>query len=615
MTLLSPAQISEILHYLKSNYHASLVDLVISAVTLNNNPMNIFMEIVHRFLNHDVCGPLATEIILQVARERYMAQLSMLASKASGWHFSAKKAKAHRIEDLDIEPMLEQMQQVAPDLCMLVGDLLSANKGLAARRENRAVTRERRVAERRERQAQRAARNTTAPTASAEEQRPSAEIDSDEELWRSVDDTPTRYEEEENEEGLWAQLPDNPAEDPDGDDEEAYWRDDFEPHMPEDPTDATSGHDVDCAYERRHALLKIKTVTCLSIMMQSTNQRCNALQMLIGLFMHACNTSEAVVEFLAHAGISISMTAVNDAITNLSVESVWKRRKIGQTLRTAYGVDNVDMELKHIIPSVENLENTMVHLTSATMLPLYHGVKAEDLKCSNYLWEKTKERILTTGTHLVIPNFAQLLNIHPECEGDLTRRDRFNAWVFLQTLVLHGPEWFRKFQSDLGELEAIECIPLVKTEQVPAQAMDINPSTAAGNADVLNNVLKQGGVGDPEQEGALAWIQDIGDHVVIVHGDLGTGERIESLQGSRAEEDTPWLRFQFIIFVLGLFHLKMACADAIWRIFIQPLKARKDPHSLLEHVALLRPKETGKIGSKPGFRRMHEVIQHVGIVT
>lgn len=59
----------------------------------------------------------------------------------------------------------------------------------------------------------------------------------------------------------------------------------------------------------------------------------------------------------------------------------------------------------------------------------------------------------------------------------------------------------------------------------------------------------------------------------------------------------------------------MACADAIWRIFIQPLKARKDPHLLLEHVALLRPKETGKIGSKPGFRRMHEVIQHVGIVT
>lgn len=352
--------------------------------------------------------------------------------------------------------------------------------------------------------------------------------------------------------------------------------------------------------------------------MQSTNQCCNTLQTSVGLFMHGCNTPETVVEFLAHTGISISTTAINDAVSNLSKESAWKRRKTGQTLRTAYAVDNVDIELKHIVPTVDNPEEALVHLTSGTMLPLYHGVKAADVQCSEYLWEKTKARRHATGSTLVSPEFDELLDIHPEPEdhtSGLTRRERFNMWIFLQTLVLHGPEFFRKFRQDLGEPEEVECIPLVKTEQVPAQAMDINPSTAAGNADVITNVLGQGGVGDPNQENAPDGITDISDHVVIVHGDLGTGERIESLQASRAEERTPWLRFQFVVFVMGLFHLKMACADAIWRIFIQPIKARKDPHSLLEHVALLRPKETGKIGSKPGFRRMHEVIQHVGIVT
>lgn len=207
---------------------------------------------------------------------------------------------------------------------------------------------------------------------------------------------------------------------------------------------------------------------CLTIMMQSTDQRCNALQTSIGLFMHGCNTLETVVEFLAHTGISISTTAINDAVTNLSKESAWKRRKTGQTLRTGYGVDNVDIELKHIVPTVDNPEDALVHLTSGTMLPLYHGVEAADLQCSSYLWQQTKAQQRATGSILVNPDFTELLDIHPEHEdhpSGLTHRERFNAWVFLQTLVLYGLEFFRKFRHDLGEPEEIECIPLVKTEQ------------------------------------------------------------------------------------------------------------------------------------------------------
>ena len=72
---------------------------------------------------------------------------------------------------------------------------------------------------------------------------------------------------------------------------------------------------------------------------------------------------------------------------------------------------------------------------------------------------------------------------------------------------------------------------------------------------------------------------------------------------------------QSVIFVMGLFHLKMACTDAIWRIFIRPAAAKEDMNSLMEHIGQIRPKETGKIRSGPGFWRMHEVIQHVGIVS
>ncbi|OCH85843.1 hypothetical protein OBBRIDRAFT_814892 [Obba rivulosa] len=89
--------------------------------------------------------------------------------------------------------------------------------------------------------------------------------------------------------------------------------------------------------------------------------------------------------------------------------------------------------------------------------------------------------------------------------------------------------------------------------------------------------------------------------MVLVHSDLSTAEQIESLQQSRGKEKTPW----------RLFHLKMACADVIWKLCIQPKAVREDETSLMHEIAVIRPKETAKIGSnKPGFHRMHEVIQH-----
>jgi hypothetical protein len=63
---------------------------------------------------------------------------------------------------------------------------------------------------------------------------------------------------------------------------------------------------------------------------------------------------------------------------------------------------------------------------------------------------------------------------------------------------------------------------------------------------------------------------------------------------------------------MGQFHLKMACADAIWRIFINPAKARQDETALIKLIGQLRPRETGRITSNPGFCCMHDVISSGG---
>jgi len=57
----------------------------------------------------------------------------------------------------------------------------------------------------------------------------------------------------------------------------------------------------------------------------------------------------------------------------------------------------------------------------------------------------------------------------------------------------------------------------------------------------------------------------------------------------------------------------MACADALWRCFVLPPSSREDETSLMRDIAQLRPRETGIYATKPGFRRMHQLVNHAGI--
>ncbi|KIL55117.1 hypothetical protein M378DRAFT_91388 [Amanita muscaria Koide BX008] len=126
--------------------------------------------------------------------------------------------------------------------------------------------------------------------------------------------------------------------------------------------------------------------------------------------------------------------------------------------------------------------------------------------------------------------------------------------------------------------------------------------------------MEQGGVVPPTQtEEFIYEIHDNNLYIVLFHGDLGTGDRIFSIQLRRSIEKTPWNRFQYVVFVPGLFHVKMACADALHRLFILLMKSREDDTSLMGDVKILRSKQTHIFGTAPGFRKMHQVIGHSGI--
>ncbi|KAG1775335.1 hypothetical protein EV702DRAFT_1046931 [Suillus placidus] len=136
------------------------------------------------------------------------------------------------------------------------------------------------------------------------------------------------------------------------------------------------------------AVFNIKKVVLLSIMMQSMNRKSNALQSIIGIFLQSMHTPQNVVDTLARIGISISTDAIHAAVKSI------------------------------------------------LMFPLQHGVTINDLKCSEELWRKSA--LNTQAIEQDLPScktWKDLLSIYPETEvtreHNLTRRDCFNAWIFL----------------------------------------------------------------------------------------------------------------------------------------------------------------------------------------
>lgn len=364
-------------------------------------------------------------------------------------------------------------------------------------------------------------------------------------------------------------------------------------------------------------------MTVISVLTNNRFRKCNALQAVTGLFLHSCNTSEKVIKVLSHMGISISLSSIHRAIHSLSRATRIAIQRHGRSLLISYAYDNFDVKLKVGIPTAGGLNDLMLHLTSGLMLLLNHGVTLDHLRVSGSLWDMNPNNDYATNKKEfdALKTLKFLMTLHiPQptlsvsSQPTLTRRGEFRAWLFLQTLIAHGPAYFANMKASVGEPSAVEMIPICKTEQMPFRAMDLNQSRVAGNIDAIMDMLGQAGVGSHGANVSGLEEVDISPYVQLVHGDLGTMERVLSAMERRAIDMTPEDRLQFIVFVFGLFHFKMAAADAIWRILVTPANARKDSASFWDIVRRLRPKMANHLVNNATFREQHDLINHVGSI-
>lgn len=151
-------------------------------------------------------------------------------------------------------------------------------------------------------------------------------------------------------------------------------------------------------------------------------------------------------------------------------------------------------------------------------------------------------------------NYAYSRQTHP---NRLSPRQEAFSW-HVHAILVNQVEGFKHFTKELDEPDTVKRIPLHKTTQIPCHAMNIKQSMTDRNIEVLNSLFRQGGIGDPHESGFdVEHDMDMLEHIILIHGDLLTKERLDTVFNSRQIEHTPKNRFQYVIFLPGLFHYKI----------------------------------------------------------
>lgn len=330
----------------------------------------------------------------------------------------------------------------------------------------------------------------------------------------------------------------------------------------------------------------------------SSNEHFNALQCVIGFFLESKCAAEGIIELLAHMGISVSTQTTRNMVQSLTKSAAERNRHLPPS---QFIYDNFDMDFKVAQPTIGS-RGSHASMTSATFAP-YADLHPGDLTFTKELHAKSRfNKDLLPGSPLIyMPHIRDIIpKREPLVASDgLHALSRAFAW-HIRAILLQQDQSFAKYLPRLDLPESINLLPVTRTIQYPASAINADEGSHDGNWQVIENILKQGGVPDARLE----------DDIILIHGDLATKERLDGLRKMRTIEPDSKGQLAFVIFAPGPFHLKMAATDAYWRAHVQPRESRKDAASFFDYVRHLRPKETGKFINGPGFRRLHDSIHH-----
>ncbi|KAG1897852.1 uncharacterized protein F5891DRAFT_916680, partial [Suillus fuscotomentosus] len=95
----------------------------------------------------------------------------------------------------------------------------------------------------------------------------------------------------------------------------------------------------------------------------------NMLQSILSIFAHSTGTPAKVIDLLAHAGLSVSISSIKKAVVSLSVKAGIHIKQSIHTLQMALTYNNFDIDFKTSQPTVEH-QSTFISVISAMVIPL-----------------------------------------------------------------------------------------------------------------------------------------------------------------------------------------------------------------------------------------------------
>lgn len=324
---------------------------------------------------------------------------------------------------------------------------------------------------------------------------------------------------------------------------------------------------------------------------------------------------------MAQIGLSASVPSINDMVQSLATESQQAIRAAAQSLKYMLAYDNLVIDFGSPTQStVETSLRSLYNLTTGTYIN--HHYTTEELRYAKELRDRDPYNDRVDHQGEVHRDYFDLLSIYSgqlDAHG-LNLHQRFFAWTLRNIICTHGPLFFHQFRSRVGTPETVEQLPIRKTDQVPVQATHYDNSSVVGNINAIEDMLKQGGIGrhSPEDTPVSGEPPNISEYVLIISGDLGTGERVDTGRRRRAMELRLWNTLFHIIFVPGMFHVKMALVDMLWRLLIRPFASgtERDPTCAVNATKFLCPRTkdvTKLIKGPPTYQQMKRFLKHLGI--